>query len=425
VIKASTTRIILSIAVHLNWDVKQLDINNAFLNGYLKETVFMHQPEGFVDSTKPNHICKLSKAIYGLKQAPRAWFDSLKNALLRWGFQNTKSDSSLFILKEKDHITFLLIYVDDIIVTGSNTIFLEAFIKQLNVVFSLKDLGNLHYFLGIEVHRDASGMYLKQSKYIGDLLKKFHMEKASSCPTPMVTGKQFTVEGEKMEDPTVFRQAIGGLQYLTHTRPDIAFPINKLSQYMSSPTVDHWQGIKRILRYLQGTINHCLHIKPSTDLDITGFSDADWATSVDDRKSMAGQCVFLGETLVSWSSRKQKVVSRSSTESEYRALADLAAEIAWTQSLLAELKLPLLRKPILWCDNLSAKALASNPVMHARSKHIEIDVHYIRDQVLQNKIIVAYVPTADQIADCLTKPLSHTRFNQLKDKLGVVPSPSV
>jgi histone deacetylase 1/2 len=425
VIKASTTRIILSIAVHLNWDVKQLDINNAFLNGYLKETVFMHQPEGFVDSTKPNHICKLSKAIYGLKQAPRAWFDSLKNALLRWGFQNTKSDSSLFILKEKDHITFLLIYVDDIIVTGSNTKFLEAFIKQLNVVFSLKDLGNLHYFLGIEVHRDASGMYLKQSKYIGDLLKKFHMEKASSCPTPMVTGKQFTVEGEKMEDPTVFRQAIGGLQYLTHTRPDIAFPINKLSQYMSSPTVDHWQGIKRILRYLQGTINHCLHIKPSTDLDITGFSDADWATSVDDRKSMAGQCVFLGETLVSWSSRKQKVVSRSSTESEYRALADLAAEIAWTQSLLAELKLPLLRKPILWCDNLSAKALASNPVMHARSKHIEIDVHYIRDQVLQNKIIVAYVPTADQIADCLTKPLSHTRFNQLKDKLGVVPSPSV
>ncbi|PNY11875.1 hypothetical protein L195_g008495 [Trifolium pratense] len=293
----------------------------------------MHQPEGFVDSTKPNHICKLCKAIYGLKQAPRAWFDSLKNALLSWGFQNTKSDSSLFILKEKDHITFLLIHVDDILVTGSNTKFLEAFIKQLNAVFSLKDLRKLHYFLGIEVHRDASGMYLKQSKYISDLLKKFHMEKASSCPTPMVTGKQFTVEGEKMKDPTVFRQAIGGLQYLTHTRPDIAFSINKLSQYMSSPTVDHWQGIKRILRYLQGTINHCLHIKPSTDLDIAGFSDADWATSVDDRKSMAGQCFFLGETLVSWSSRKQKVVSRSSTESEYRALADLAAEIAWTRSL--------------------------------------------------------------------------------------------
>ena len=275
------------------------------------------------------------------------------------------------------------------------------------------------------MHRDAGGMYLKQTKYIRDLLKKFNMEKASTCPTPMVTGKQFVAEGEPMANPTLYRQAIGALQYLTNTRPDIAFSVNKLSQYMSLPTTDHWQGIKRILRYLHGTTNLCLHIKPSTDLDITGFSDADWATSVDDRKSMAGQCVFLGETLVSWASRKQRVVSRSSTESEYRALADLAAEVAWIRSLLGELKLPMIRKPILWCDNLSAKALASNPVMHARSKHIEIDVHYIRDQVLQNKITISYVPTADQIADCLTKPLTHTRFNIFRDKLGVTMSPSV
>ncbi|WVZ17885.1 hypothetical protein V8G54_010867 [Vigna mungo] len=197
VVKANTVRITLSIAVHLNWEVKQLDINNAFLNGYLKETVFMHQPEGFVDSIKPEHVCKLSKAVYGLKQAPRAWFDSLKNALLSRGFTNTKSDSSLFTLRGTYHITFLLIYVDDIIVTGNNTKFLESFITQLNVVFSLKDLGLLHYFLGIEVQRDASGMYLKQSKYIGDILRKFKMENASSCPKPMVTGKQFTAEGEK------------------------------------------------------------------------------------------------------------------------------------------------------------------------------------------------------------------------------------
>jgi histone deacetylase 1/2 len=425
VVKSSTVRIILSIVVHLNWEVRQLDINNAFLNGNLKETVFMHQPEGYVDQTKPSHICKLNKAIYGLKQAPRAWYDSLRHTLLNWGFQNTKSDSSLFVLKEADHTTFLLIYVDDIIITGSNNKSLEAFISQLNLAFSLKDLGNLHYFLGIEVYRDNSGMYLKQTKYIRDLLKKFNMENASSCPTPMVTGRQFTAEGELMSNPTHYRQAIGALQYLTNTRPDIAFAVNKLSQYMSSPTIDHWQGIKRILRYLHGTTNLGLHIKPSTDLDIDGFSDADWATSIDDRKSMAGQCVFLGETLVSWASRKQKVVSRSSTESEYRALADLAAEVAWLKSLLGELKVPILRKPVLWCDNLSAKALASNPVMHVRSKHIEIDIHYIRDQVIHNEVTVAYVPTADQIADCLTKALTHTRFNIMRSKLGVTESPPV
>lgn len=291
-------------------------------------------------------------------------------------------------------------------------------------MFSLKDLGQLHYFLGIEVQRNSSGLYLKQSKYIRDLLKRFNFEKVTACPTPMVSGRQFTIEGEPMKDATLFRQAMGALQYLTNIRPDIAFFVNKLSQYMSSPTMEHWQCIKRIFRYLQGTIDHCLHIKPSTGLDITWFSDADWATSINDRKSIAGHCVFLGETLVSWSSRKQKVVSRSSTESEYRALADLAAEITWTCSLMQELKLPQLRNPILWCDNLSAKALASNPVMHARTKHIEIDVHYIRDKVLQNEVTIAYVPSADQVADCLTKALTHSRFNLLRDKLGVITSPS-
>ncbi|XP_019431444.1 PREDICTED: uncharacterized protein LOC109338625 [Lupinus angustifolius] len=163
----------------------------------------------------------------------------------------------------------------------------------------------------------------------------------------MVTGRQFIVEGEPISNPTLYIQAIGALQYLSNTRPDIAFSVNKLSQYMSSPTTDHWQGIKRIMRYLHGTTNLCLHIKPSIDLDIAGFSDADWATSIDDKKSMAGECVFLGETLISWASRKQRVVSWSSTRSEYRALADLAVKVAWIRSLLGELKFPMPMKPIL------------------------------------------------------------------------------
>lgn len=171
-------------------------------------------------------------------------------------------------------------------------------------------------------------------------------------------------------------------------------------------------------------MDYSLHTKPSTDLDLTGFSDTDWATSSDDRKSMASLCVFLGESLVTSSSKMQKVVSRSRTESEYKALADLAAEIAWVKSLLQEIKVSITRTPTLWCDNLSAKSLASNPVLHARSKHIKVDVHFIRDQVLQNQISIAYVPSVDQTADCLTKALTHTRFNLFRDKLGVIPTPS-
>lgn len=172
-------------------------------------------------------------------------------------------------------------------------------------MFALKDLGNLHYFLGVEVCRDAGGIYLKQTKYISDLLKKFNMENASSCPTPMVTRKIISAEGELMKNPTEYRRALGALQYLTNTRPDISFSVNRLSQYMQSPTTLHWQCIKRIFRYLKGTMDYGLHIKPSPDLDISGFSDADWATNLDDRKSVAGYCVFLGESLVSWSSKKQ------------------------------------------------------------------------------------------------------------------------
>ena len=200
----------------------------------------MKQPEGFEDSSKPTHICKLIKAIYGLKQAPRAWFDRLRAALLEWGFKNTKSDTSLFFLKTKSQVTFLLIYVDDIIVTGSDINFLQLFTQKLNESFALKDLGDLHYFLGVEVYRDESGMYLNQAKYITDLLQKFDMSEASSYPSPMTIGKIITAStGEPMKNATLFRYAIGALQYLTNTGPDISFTINKLSQYLSAPSLLH------------------------------------------------------------------------------------------------------------------------------------------------------------------------------------------
>ncbi|XP_062118419.1 uncharacterized mitochondrial protein AtMg00810-like [Humulus lupulus] len=204
----------------------------------------------------------------------------------------------------------VLIYVDDIIVTGNDLKKLQDFTTQLNNIFSLKDLGPLHYFLGIEVHRDETGLYLSQAKYIKELLTRTEMLHLKQCSTPMTVGKALSkTDGDLLQQPTLYRSVIGGLQYLTHTRPDLSFAVNKLNQYLQAPTTTHWSVAKRILRYLKGIINHGLHIKYSDQLNITGYSDADWACCPDDRKSVAGYCVYLGGTLVSWSSKKQAVLS--------------------------------------------------------------------------------------------------------------------
>ncbi|KAM6555018.1 hypothetical protein CsatB_015780 [Cannabis sativa] len=240
----------------------------------------------------------------------------------------------------------------------------------------------------------------------------------------MTVGKALSIQdGTLMKNPTDYRSLIGALQYLTHTRPDISFSVNKLSQFLKAPTDVHWSAAKRILRYLKGTQDHGLHIKYSDRLTLTGYSDADWACCPDDRRSVAGYCVYFGDSLVSWSSKKQAVISRSSTESEYRALAQVAAEITWIQSLLKEVNFPLQNTPIIWCDNMGASALASNPVYHARTKHIELDVHFVRDKVLAKALDIRYIPSHDQTADCLTKSLSNSRFHFLVDKLGVVHTP--
>uniref|UniRef100_A0A803PYD1 Retrovirus-related Pol polyprotein from transposon RE1 n=1 Tax=Cannabis sativa TaxID=3483 RepID=A0A803PYD1_CANSA len=373
VVKAPTIRIVLALVVSFDWEVRQIEINNAFLNGIHDEDVYMSQPEGFEDPQKPDHVCKLHKSIYGLKQAPRAWYDQLRSALLSWKFKNSKADSSFFILKEQQVTIMLLVYVDDIIVTGNNSEVLNSFIDRLNKMFSLKYLGTLHYFLGVEVFRDSTGIHLSQSKYISELLQKAKMEHLKPCATPITAGKPLSINDGK---PFIFIEV-------------------SLEPYM-----------KRILRYLKGTAHHGLHLSPSPNLHLVGFSDVDWACCPDDRKSVAGYCVYLGDSLISWSSKKQTVVARSSTESEYRALAQLAAEISWIQGLLCEMKFELPSVPVIWCDNLSASALAANPVYHARTKHIELDVHFVRDKVLDKKLEIRYVPSHDQVADCLTKSLT-------------------
>ncbi|KAJ4753844.1 polyprotein [Rhynchospora pubera] len=422
VVRPTTIRVILSLAVSHKWSIRQLDVNNAFLHGDLKERVFMSQPPGFIDPTRPDHVCLLSKSLYGLKQSPRAWFQKLSSTLFALGFLESQYDPSLFISHAHNHLTMILVYVDDILITGTNPSLISSYISHLHNSFSLKDLGDINFFLGIQITKTPTGLHLNQSKYIHDILVKANMVHAKHAPTPMSTSISLSTDDSALFDnPKLFRSIIGSLQYATLTRPDISFAVNKVSQFMQNPTINHWAAVKRILRFLCGTIRHGLHLQAGSPLDINAYCDADWAGCPVDRRSTTGFCIYLGKNLVSWSAKKQPTVSRSSTEAEYRALAVTCAELLWLRYLLQELRVMPSTPPTIWCDNIGATFLASNPIFHARTKHIEIDFHFCRERIINKEIQVRFLSSSDQIADALTKPLALSRFQFLCNKLTVVP----
>jgi hypothetical protein len=283
---------------------------------------------------------------------------------------------------------------------------------------------NINYFLGIEVLHTSDGLFLSQRKYILDLLKKSNMLNAKTVTSLMsssVTLSRF--DGEAFEDPSLCRSIVGSLQYLSLTRPDVSFAVNKVCQFLQRPTINHWTAVKRILRYLKHTLFHGLFLQRNSPNQLHAYSDADWAGCPDDRRSTGGYCIFLGTNLISWSSRKQATVSCSSTEAEYRSLANTTAEIQWIQSLFKELGVFLATPPTLWCDNLGATYLTANPMFHARTKHIEIDFHFVRDKVASKNLVVHFISTKDQKADIFTKPLVSTRFTTLRDNLSIMVIP--
>jgi len=420
VVKPVTVHTVLTLAVHQGWSIHQLDVNNAFLQGTLKEEVFMLQPPGFVNKSFPDHVCRLKKALYGLKQAPRTWNTELRVFLLSLGFVNSTVDASLFISQKSGSTLYLLVYVDDIIVTRSSPTELSNLISTLAARFSLKDLGCLTYFLGVEVIRFATGLFLSQRKYITDLLHKSGMANTKSSSTPLSASAPLLKDsGDLLPSPTEYHTLVGSLQYLSLTRPDIAFSTNKLAQFMQHPRTTHWSALKRVLCYLAGSCNKGIFISATAPLTFHAYLDADWASDKDDYISTTGYLLYLGRTPISWSSRKQLSVARSSTEAEYKALADTASELLWVLSLFTELGHIPTANPVIYCDNLGATSLSANPVFHSRMKHIALAYHFIRENVQKGKFQVSFVSTDDQLADILTKPLLHPRFDSLLSKLSL------
>jgi hypothetical protein len=425
VVKPATIRTVLSISLSKAWQIHQLDVKNAFLHGELKETVYMHQPLGFKDPNLPHHVCRLRKSLYGLKQAPRAWYKRFADYVYSIGFSQSKSDNSLFIYRKDTHMAYLLLYVDDIILTTSSNNLRKSIISRLSSEFAMKDLGPLSYFLGIAVTRHNGGLFLSQKKYADEILERAGMSSCKSCPTPVDTKPKLSVKtSTPYEDPSLYRSLAGALQYLTFTRPDITYAVQQICLFMHDPMDDHMHSLRRILRYIQGTSHYGLHLYPSSTTSLISYTDADWGGCPDTRRSTSGYCVFLGDNLLSWSSKRQPTLSRSSAEAEYRGVANVVSESCWLRNLLLELHCPIHKATMVYCDNVSAIYLSGNPVQHQRTKHVEMDIHFVREKVARGQIRVLHVPSRYQIADIFTKGLPLILFQDFRDSLSVRQPPA-
>lgn len=291
----------LSLAVSFGWPLCQFDVSNAFLHGHLSETVYTAQPPGFSHPQHPHVVCKLQKAIYGLKRTSfLVLLIEYKTSLT--GFHGSKIDSSLFIFNSAGIRIFSLIYVDDIILTGSSNNVLSQLIATLSHDFPIKDLGNLNFFLGVEVIRTAKGLLLSQQRYISDLLHRTKMTHTKPVHSSMSSSTSLSkFMGSSFSDKTLYRSTVEAFQYLSFTRLDIAFFVNKVAQFMHDPRNDHWSAVKRILRYLKNTVTHGLFISKCSSMHLSALSNANWAGCPNDRKSTFGYCIYLGSNLISWS----------------------------------------------------------------------------------------------------------------------------
>ncbi|RVW51817.1 Retrovirus-related Pol polyprotein from transposon TNT 1-94 [Vitis vinifera] len=399
VAKLNSVQLFISIAASQHWMIRQLDIKNAFLHGDLEEEVYLEQPPGFVAQGEYGKVCRLKKALYGLKQSPRAWFGKFSKEIQAFGMNKSEKDHSVFYKKSAAGIILLVVYVDDIVITGNDHAGISDLKTFMHSKFHTKDLGELKYFLGIEVSRSKKGMFLSQRKYVLDLLKETGKIEAKPCTTRWFLMYNLC---QMMEIPST------------------TLKVSVVSQFTSTPTIKHWAALEQILCYLKKAPGLGILYSSQGHTRIECFSDADWAGSKFDRRSTTGYCVFFGGNLVAWKSKKQSVVSRSSAESEYRAMAQATCEIIWIHQLLCEVGMKCTMPAKLWCDNQAALHIAVNPVYHERTKHIEVDCHFIREKIEENLVSTGYVKTGEQLGDIFTKALNGTQVEYFCNKLGMI-----
>ena len=421
---AATIRTLLSFANSNDLEIHQLDVKTAFLHGVLDCDLYMEQPEGYEDKEHPDYVCKLNKCLYGLKQSAKCWNELLDRHFIENGYTKADADGCLYIKVASGSFVIMGVYVDDFIPVSNNVELMKAEKAALAEKFELVDNGNIDYFLKMAITRDRPNrtLMISQPNYVETILAKFGMLECKPVATPMDANAIFDKlsDGDERSDRTTYQQAIGCLIYLaTRTRPDIAASVGILSKFMADPGPAHWSGVKRILRYLQGTRNYGLVFVGGEQDALLGYSDSDWAGDIITRRSTSGYVFQLGQSTISWCSKKQQTVAKSSTEAEYVALSIAVQEVIWLRRLLSDLCVDVSAATVMMEDNQGAIDLSKNPKHHGRTKHIDVSYHFTRERIATKEIKLKYVPSTENLADVMTKPLPRVPFEKFRDELGV------
>jgi hypothetical protein len=423
-------KILLAITAYYDYEIWQMDVKTAFLNGNLEEDVYMTQPEGFVSSVGPNKVCRLQKSIYGLKQASRSWNICFDETIKKFDFIKNEEEPCVYKKVSGRAIIFLLLYVDDILLIGNDVSMMQSVKVWLSKNFSMKDLGEASYILGIKIYRDRSNrmLGLSQSRYIDTVLKRFNMEGSKHGYLPMSHGINLskkmspkTPEERQRMNGIPYASAVGSIMYaMICTRPDVAYALGVTSRFQADPGEEHWKVVKNIIKYLRRTRDMFL-IFGGSDLKLEGYTDSSFQTDPDDSKSVSGYVYTLNGGAISWKSSRQSTIADSVTEAEYIAASKALKEGVWIKKFICELGIvPQIENLVpLYCDNTGAVAQAKEPRSYHKSKHTLRRYHLVREIVGIGDISIEQVNTKNNIADPLTKSLPQQQFDRHLDCMGM------
>ncbi|KAH9727196.1 hypothetical protein KPL70_008566 [Citrus sinensis] len=423
-------RILLSIAAMLNYEIWQMDVKTAFLNGHLEENIYMQQPDGFIQKGQERMVCKLQKSIYGLKQASRSWNIRFDQAIKSFGFIQNIDEPCVYKKIQEKYVAFLILYVDDILLIGNDIGVLTTIKSWLAKQFDMKDLGEASYILGIKLLRDRKNktLALSQAVYIDKILARFSMENFKTGLLPFRHGITFSKDQSPKTSEEIERmrrvpyaKAVGSLMYaMLCTRPDICFTVGMVSRYLSNPGPEHWTAVKHIMKYLKRTKNYIL-VYSGDELIPVGYTDSDFMSDKDSRKSTSGYVFTLGSGAISWRSVNQSCIADSTTEAEYVAASEAAKEAVWLRKFLQDLEVvPAVTAPLkLFCDNSGAVAQSKEPRNHKKQKHIERKYHLIRDIVQRGDVEVTQIASQQNLSDPFTKAIPGKPFNLHLESMGM------